>query len=93
MTKALLDINLVLDYVLLRVPFAQDAITIWDALQRGTFAGFVSAITAPTIFYVVRRQSGISSARKAIQHILTALHTCPVDHAVLHHALSLPFAD
>lgn len=93
MTRALLDINLVLDYILLPAPFNRDAVTIWNAALQGQFIGYISAITAPTIFYIIRRQLGIVSAPSAVQQVLTAWQICPVDQAVLNQALQLLFTD
>ena len=42
--RALLDTNIVLDLLMKREPFAQDAAAIWEANRQGRFDGYVSAI-------------------------------------------------
>ena len=53
--RALLDTNIVLDLLLKRDLFAQDAVSIWEANRLGRFDGYVSAITPITVFYVARK--------------------------------------
>jgi len=92
-TGALLDTNIVLDFLQARPPYVQEATIIWHAAQRGEFSGFVSAITPTTVFYIVRRERGGPAARLAVQRILTAVQVCPVDRVALRDALSLSFTD
>ncbi|HLZ72177.1 MAG TPA: PIN domain-containing protein [Dehalococcoidia bacterium] len=93
MTDALLDVNIVLDYVLARAPYLAEATAIWEAAARHEYTGYVAAITPPTVFYIVRRERGRAAARLAIERILAGLQICPVSEPVLRDALLLPFTD
>ena len=93
MKRVLLDTNVVLDLLLNRPPWAADAATIWDAHRTGTINAFVAAYTVPTIFYIVRRNSDLATAQKAVADILATLDVTPVDRSTLLAAGSLPGSD
>jgi predicted nucleic acid-binding protein len=70
--RALLDANVVLDVLLERKPFDQEAFAVWDASDAGKFDAYVAAFTIPTIYYVCRKQRGVHEAENAIQLCLKA---------------------
>jgi predicted nucleic acid-binding protein len=51
----LLDTNIVLDFVLARTPFFNEAIELFTRLQNNEFDAFVSAITPINVFYTTRK--------------------------------------
>jgi predicted nucleic acid-binding protein len=91
--KVLLDINVVLDLLLNRVPWATDAAAIWDAHRNGQLQAFLAAFSLPTIFYVVRRQANLAAAHAAVGACLTTLEIVPVDRAALETTQTLPGSD
>ncbi len=52
--KILIDTNIVLDYLLEREPFLQDAEMLFQALDSGKLVGYVTATTLTDIFYIAR---------------------------------------
>lgn len=91
--RVLLDTDVVLDLYLDREPFAEQAEKIWQANERGVFAGYVAAITPVNLFYIARKLRGAATARQAVTALLAALRVCPVDLGALKEALALPFKD
>jgi predicted nucleic acid-binding protein len=91
--RALLDTNVVLDVLLDREPFVQEAAQLWEANEQGRYDAFISAITPLNVFYVVRRLKNAPVARQAVAELLLALRVCPLDAAILHQAWALPFTD
>jgi len=91
--RALLDTNIVLDLLLKRDLFAQDAVSIWEANRLGRFDGYVSAITPITVFYVARKSVSAEEAQRMVEDILKAFLVCAVDLSVLRMALTLPVKD
>src|SRR5207302_3529420 len=91
--SALLDTNVVLDYFLARPPFDVHALALWKAHYDGLFRAHVSGITHGTLFYVARKQLGVSGAHQAVVELLNAMPVCPISQSVLKDALSLSFAD
>jgi predicted nucleic acid-binding protein len=91
--RVLLDTNIVLDLILRRAGFIQDAEAIFQAQDRGKLSAYVSAITPGTAYYVTRRAVGSVTARQAIADLLLTTRVCAVDQTVLQKAVGLPLAD
>jgi predicted nucleic acid-binding protein len=82
--RVLIDTNIVLDFLLQREPFFQDAELLFQAINAGEVVGYVTATTLTDIFYISRRHTrSTEKARQAVSETLTAMVICPVDRAVL----------
>jgi predicted nucleic acid-binding protein len=93
MMRALVDTNILLDLVLDRAPFVEDAAAIWEACRAEQFIGYVSAISPLNVFYVVRRARAGVIARQAVEGTLAVFDICGVDGDALKTALALPLKD
>jgi predicted nucleic acid-binding protein len=92
--RVLFDTNIVLDFLLQRDSFFQDAELLFQAIDVGEVVGYVTATTLTDIFYISRRHTrSIEQARKAVSETLTAMMVCPVDRVVLESALNSGSAD
>jgi predicted nucleic acid-binding protein len=92
--RVLLDTNIVLDYLLERDLFLQDAEALFDAIDSGKVIGYVTATTLTEVFYIARRQTQSTEiARQAISNILTVMVICPVNRAILEAAFTLGLPD
>ncbi|MBN2002096.1 MAG: PIN domain-containing protein [Anaerolineae bacterium] len=91
--KVLLDTNVVLDVLLNREPWSQYASQIWQAIDDGKIAGYISACTLTDIFYIARKLSGREKAILAVQLCLDTFVVCLVDQQVLIGALNLSGPD
>lgn len=79
----LFDINVILDVLLQRSPWADDAAAAWDAHNANRLKAHVAAFSIPTIFYVVRRQNDLLSAHEAVRVCLETLEVIPVVRSTL----------
>lgn len=96
MTEApcvLLDVNVVLDALQSREPFAGDAVLVLAHTEAGALRGLLAAHTVTTLFYLMARHGSPSSARVQIGDLLSILQVATVDHDVLRAALALPGRD
>ncbi len=93
MKRILLDLNVVLDVLLSRSPWQVEARAIWNANREGRIAAAVSAITLPTVFYVVRKQADLGRAHLAVMNCLQSLTIIGVDRSVLEMAANLSGSD
>ncbi len=93
MKRALLDVNVVLDVLLDRLPHADSAAAVWAAVERGELEGFLSAHAVTTIHYLNRKVVGSRTAREATDALLSVFDVAPVDRGVLHASLSLGCRD
>lgn len=92
--RVLIDTNTVLDFLLQREPFSQNAELLFQAIDIGEIVGYVTATTLTDIFYISRRHTrSIEQARQAVLEILTAMIICPVDRVVLESAFNSSLPD
>lgn len=90
---ALLDLNVVLDAFLNRVPWAADSAAVLAASRARRITAHVSAAAMPTIFYIARRQVGIAQALVMVDDCLAEFRIVPVTGAMLVAAQALPGND
>jgi predicted nucleic acid-binding protein len=92
--RVLVDTNIVLDFLLQREPFSQDAELLFQAIDAGQVIGHVTATTLTDIFYISRKHTcSIEQARQAVSETLTAMVICPIDRAVLESAFNSGLVD
>ena len=92
--RVLIDTNILLDFLLQREPFFQDAERLFNAIDSGLVVGYVTATTLTDIFYIAQKHTrSIEKARQAIAEILTVMTICSVDRAVLESAFNSGLTD
>ena len=92
--RVLIDTNIVLDFLLQREPFFQDAELLFQAIDAGQLIGYVTATTLTDIFYISRKHTrSVEQARQAVSETLTAMVVCPIDRAVLESAFNSGLVD
>jgi len=93
MTRLLFDVNVVLDVLLDRAPFADASSAAWEAVERGRADGVLSAHAVTTIHYLNSRAVGARAARRTTDSLLDVFGVAPVDETVLRSALGLGWPD
>ena len=91
--RVLLDNNVILDAMLQRVPWRQDADDILKAAALGQVACAVTTHSLATSFYVGRKTLGAAAARAAVRRNLTAFDILPIDRKTLVDADALTGSD
>lgn len=91
--KVLLDMNVVLDVLLVRQPWFAETSQVWDAHRKGELTAGIAAVTVPTVFYVVHRQTDLHHANDAVRVCLTTLEIVPVLRTTLEKARTLAGSD
>ncbi|MEG4056212.1 MULTISPECIES: PIN domain-containing protein [unclassified Microcoleus] len=92
--RVLIDTNIVLDFLLQREPFFQDAELLFQAIDAGQLIGYVTATTLTDIFYISRKHTrSVEQARQAVLETLIAMVICPIDRAVLESAFNSGLVD
>ena len=91
--KVLLDTNIVLDLILEREPFVDDAVLLFEKIEQGQIIGYIAATTITNIFYIIRKAEGRDTAIGAIKRMLMGLQFCDVDRTVVSTALELGLKD
>ncbi len=101
MSSVLLDTNIVTDYLLGRVPFYTEANAIVQANRRKRVNCFIAAFTAPTLYYIFRREymktlgrsQAEAEALRDVRACLRSFRVCPVTNSELKRALSYAGSD
>jgi predicted nucleic acid-binding protein len=91
--KVLFDTNVILDVLLDREPFSDDASLLLSMVERSEMTGFVCATTITTIHYLATKALGSQAALCHIKSLLALLVVAPVNRVVLEHAASSKFTD
>ncbi|MFC1575397.1 type II toxin-antitoxin system VapC family toxin [Gemmatimonadota bacterium] len=91
--KLLLDINVLLDVLLQRDPWAEPAANLLTQIERGEAEGFVAGHTLTTIHYVVSRARDQQLAAAAVTDLLRFMEVIPVEKVDFSQALVLPMDD
>lgn len=93
MKRVLLDVNVVLDVLLERKPFADASSAIWAAIERGDAIGLLCAHAVTTLHYLNAKAVGVRMAAETTEALLSVFEVAPVDEAVLRSAVSLEWKD
>ncbi len=93
MTRVLLDVNVVLDVLADRKPFAEEAAALFGVIEAGALHGFVAAHTITTLHYLLARHLGKAKTRRVLMDLLQLLRVVEVDEDRLRHALGLNWTD
>lgn len=91
--KILIDTNIILDLILEREPFVEDAIALFEQIEQGKLEGHIAATTITNIFYIIRKAEGREVALAAVNRLLIGLQFCVVDRQTVGMALSLGLKD
>jgi predicted nucleic acid-binding protein len=91
--RVLFDVNVILDVLLDRKPFADDSSRAWAAVENGDAEGFLSAHSVTTLHYLNAKAAGVRMATETTDALLTVFDVAPVDEAVLRAAIALEWKD
>jgi predicted nucleic acid-binding protein len=92
--RVLIDTNIVLDFLLQREQFFQDAELLFQAIDADRVIGYVTATTLTDIFYISRKHTrSVEQARQAVSETLTVMLICPIDRSVLESAFNSGLVD
>lgn len=91
--KVLLDVNVILDVLLARKPWAADSALLLDAAERGRVKAYAAGHTITTAYYIVARNSSARKAATAVTDILRIVEIVPIEAVDFAQALVLGMPD
>ena len=91
--KVLIDVNIILDVLLAREPWAGDSARLLDAAERKSITAYVAGHTITTAYYIVAHAAGPKKAATAVTDLLRILRVAPVESADFAQALVFGMAD
>ena len=80
------DTNILLDVLLEREGFYNDALKIWAMAESGDVEAYIAAISVNNVHYVIRRLKSETTAMIAVRIILRIFKVVPVDAEILSRA-------
>ncbi len=93
MIRVLLDVNVVLDVLANREPFAADAEDVFGLAERGVIEGLIAAHTVTTLHYLLAKHLGRAKTKKVLSDLLQILGVVEVDEDRIRHALAMDWPD
>ena len=91
--RVLFDTNVLMDFLLDRVPHAEAASDLLSRVERGDIQGLACANSFTTIFYLARKEAGIEAAKSHIADLLALLEVAPITRTTLEDAGSSSVLD
>ncbi len=91
--RALIDTNVILDYVLERHPFHADAEKIVLLVAVENIVGYLSSITPINVYYTGRKLKGKDHSLKEVRRLVRLFEIATADKQVLQNAFDLDFSD
>lgn len=85
--KVLIDTNIILDALLGRKPFCDNADSIMRLCSEKRLQGYIAAHSIPNIFYILRKEYSEVDRREILSDICSMLRIVPVDGAVINEAI------
>lgn len=85
--RILFDTNIILDLLLDRTPFSQDAVALIEQVEMGILTGVLCATTITTIDYLICKAIGKEKARIELEKLMSMFDIAPVNRLVLETAL------
>ncbi len=91
--KTFFDTNVILDVLLDREPFSNEASLLLSKVELSEITGFICATTVTTIYYITNKALGPQAASHHIQSLLSLFVIAPVNRFVLENAIASKFKD
>lgn len=85
--RVLIDTNIILDYLLIRKPFADTAEKIVRACRAGQIVGCIAAHTITNMFYILRKAYDVRERRLILKDICTIFDIEGIDRQIILSAL------
>lgn len=81
--RILIDTNVLLDYLLTREPFYEDASSIVSACVDGRIKGCVAAHSVSNMFYILRKDYNVKERREVLLNLCSLLDVEGIDKVKL----------
>jgi predicted nucleic acid-binding protein len=91
--KIFLDTNVLIDVLVQRGEFFDDAADIWSLSEQGRMTGIIAAVSMTNIYYIVRKLSDHKTAMKAMVQLRDVFAIAASDGQILSQAIDAKIAD
>lgn len=87
-SKILIDTNVLIDYILEREPFFDDAMRVISSCIDGSVKGYIAAHSISNMFFILRKDFTIKERREILSNLCTIFEVEGIDKTKLILALS-----
>ncbi len=91
--RVLLDSNVVVDLVLMRVGFVENAERIFEMIEAGTLIGCISSSAVTDVHYIVEKKMTPKYAWEAMEFVYRTMQILPVTRKTIRTALDSGMED
>jgi len=91
--RVLLDSNVVVDFVLKRINFVENAERIFEKIEAGLIVGCISSSAVTDVYYIVENKTNSDYAREMMEYIYRTLLILPVIRKTIRAALDSGMKD
>ncbi len=92
-SRVVFDTNVILDLLLAREPFDQEAAALASLVAEGVLTAYVSATSVTTVHYLATKHLGARAADGAVEDLLALFAVAPITEGVLRAAIERRFDD
>lgn len=93
MIPVLFDTNIILDIALKRMPFFEDALRLFELIDKKQITGNVTASTISDIYYIAKKEKGNTDSLNFIRDLIEVVGVIGVDRTVILKALNSGMKD
>lgn len=86
--RVLIDTNILLDWLMNREPFHQNATKIMENCLFGSLEGFLASHTLPDLFYILRRDFTVGKRKELLILLCDNMKVIPEDQETIKAALT-----
>ena len=91
--KALIDTNIIIDYLDDRAPYADNAEIILDLCEKGKLTGVLTASSVTDIYYIMRKIAGREKTLASLKLLFAVFDVAEVGKSDLLRAMELTITD
>ena len=91
--QTMLDTNVVVDFMLQRPGFAENAEKIFDKIKLGIFVGCISSSAVTDVYFIVENKTNPEYAREMMELLYHSLRIIPVIRETIRDALDSGMED
>lgn len=93
MRQVFFDINILLDVLIKREPFYDKAAVLWTMAEKRQIQGFVSAMSLPTSYYLLRQVVTQRKAISGLKAVRSIFEVVQLDGIMIDQAIEQGFID
>ena len=82
-SKILIDTNVLIDYILEREPFFDDAMRVISSCIDGSVKGYIAAHSISNMFFILRKDFTIKERREILSNLCTIFEVEGIDKSKL----------